>query len=208
VEGLQWDFGNGCSLVGQKRRPYPIHHAEIPRGWQPSENGNPVLIYKNHRITVFPADRGWKFCVAKIESDDDPFFSEAYHTEDAAKFEALARMDNRPSQHSTNAQDRAAVRKGKWEEQIAERVKTHQELSSALVAATTVTDLRKIERKVESQVKQSSWQIPEYYRDGVSRNLIEQAEEMEKQFQSLATSVALRITELKSQRTRKDPAAG
>lgn len=64
---FDWLFGRG--------RPSDVTPppASAPQ-WEPSENGNAAIIHKNRRITVFASDRGWKFCVAKIENDNNPFF--------------------------------------------------------------------------------------------------------------------------------------
>lgn len=67
--------------------------------WSLSLNGNPTIIRRGHRITVFPGDGGWKYCIAKLEKDDDPFYSEAYETEPAAKYEALADIEGRESRY-------------------------------------------------------------------------------------------------------------
>ena len=58
--------------------------------WGVSENGNPTLVYGDYRVTVFPQDRGWKYCVADELDRVDPIFSERYKTEEEAKVAALA----------------------------------------------------------------------------------------------------------------------
>ncbi len=67
--------------------------------WSRSANGNPVIFRLNRCITVFRTDSGWKYCIATIDEDDNPYFSEVYETEVAAKFEALARLEGRESRY-------------------------------------------------------------------------------------------------------------
>jgi hypothetical protein len=195
---FDWLFGKKLDLVDTiGLAPVQWCQTHDPQ-WEPSENGNPCLIYKNRRITVFERDRGWKFCIAKIEDDDDPYFSEVYFDEAAAKYEALARMDGRPSKHLTRSEDYGRARKEKWEDQIVERAKLYEELSDALSIAANVTELRKIQRKIESQAKQATWQISQYYRDGVSQHLITQAEALAGKFDAMAPKIETKIAEMKA----------
>lgn len=77
---LNWLFGTGVK-------------------WSRSSNGNPMIIRRKRRITVFRSDGGWKYCIARIEQDDNPFYSEAFETKAAAKFEALAHVEGRESRY-------------------------------------------------------------------------------------------------------------
>lgn len=67
--------------------------------WSRSRNGNPVIFRLNRCVTVFRSDGGWKFCIATVDEDGNRYFSEAYETEAAAKFEALACLEGRVSRH-------------------------------------------------------------------------------------------------------------
>ena len=167
-------------------------------GWGSSESGNSMTIYRNRRVTVFPSDRGWKFCIAKVEDDEDPYFSDVYRDEDAAKYEALAWMDGRPSRNSTMQEDRQVNRRKQWEEQISQRAALLAILSKDLPLAANLTEVRKIERKVQSHVKQGSWQISEYVRDGVSDVLIRQAEELHRSYEALSQRVEDRVASFKT----------
>jgi hypothetical protein len=170
--------------------------------WGSTESGNPCLIHKQRRITVFERERGWKFCVAKIQGDDDPYFSEAYFSEDAAKFEAVAWMDGRPSQYPTRSEDRGRARKERWEAQIVERANLYQQIVEALPLASNVTELRKIERKVESHIRQEEWQMTQYCHDGVSKPLIDQAEALADNFRAMPPVIKARIEEIKAKRRK------
>ncbi|NKM14168.1 hypothetical protein GFL85_24635 [Rhizobium laguerreae] len=199
---LDWLFGSRKSALEQEPFAQGTRGPSSPPHWERSERGNPALIFDNRRITVFEQDRGWKFCIAKIKDDNDPFFSEVYDTEDAAKYEALARVSGQVSKYTTRSHDLKSARKDRWEEQIADRAKLFEDLSAALLAASNVTDLRKIESKVSSQLKQASWQITQYYRDGVAPSLVEKAEDLEKNLQAMLSAVEARIAEFKSRRRK------
>jgi hypothetical protein len=199
---LNWLFGR--QQQGANPEPQPDQPRRSARNpvWEISDNGNPFIIYKNRRITVFERDRGWKYCVAKIEEDNDPYFSEVYFTVDAAKYEALAWLDGRPSANATRSQDAARARREKWEELIAEKATLYEELSATMPLATSVTELRKIERKVASQIKQGSWQIAEYHQAGVAPPVVKQAEDLVEKFKAMATAVEDRVAEVKSRPVR------
>jgi hypothetical protein len=173
--------------------------------WESSENGNPCIIHKNRRITVFASDRGWKFCVAKIENDNNPFFSEVYRTDEAAKYEALAHVDRRPSKHATLSQDNRDARRLKWEALIVDKEKLFSELSGSLVSTTSVTELRKIERKVDTQIRQDPRLITDYYRDGISDQFVIRAEKTAKEFELLKSLIEARAAELNAARRVRKP---
>ncbi|NNH67991.1 hypothetical protein [Rhizobium laguerreae] len=198
---LDWLFGGSSTVQA------PTTVSPLSSRWESTENGNPSTIYRNRRITVFEQDRGWKFCVAKIEGDDNPYFSEVYETADAAKYEAFAYFGGQPSTYQTRSEisrkSRADVSVG----YIAETERLYRDLTAKLVdPELTVTELRKIERKVEGQVKRASWQLTQYYRDGVRRSAIDTAERLEPLFEALSADVAQRIEEAKARPRRRKPA--
>ncbi len=69
--------------------------------WSVSENGNAMIIINSVRITVFQNNSGWKYCIAKIHSHKEPYFSELYASEQAARDEALAKFHDQPSRHES-----------------------------------------------------------------------------------------------------------
>lgn len=80
---------------------------------------------------------------------------------------------------------------------LVEKANKCDQISDALPLAANVTDLRKLERKVQSEVKISSWHISECYRVGVAQQLIDQAEALAPKFEALAAAIESRIAELK-----------
>lgn len=74
--------------------------------WAVSENGNDTALFRGSRVTVFPDYTVWKFCVSDEGEDSDPYFSESYATKEAARFEAIAMVEGRPSQHPTTRETR------------------------------------------------------------------------------------------------------
>lgn len=177
--------------------------------WQTSERGNAMMIYGSRRLTVFPSDGGWKYCIATGENDDDPFFSDPYRSEDHAKDDALAHAAGSPRQHSTLSDDTRGVTTSRWEAVLVEKVKKYNQISRALPSAVNVTDLRKLERKVQSEVKISPWHISECYRVGLPQQLIDQAQALVPKFEALASAIEFRIAELKGRsRSKAEKAAG
>ncbi|TCL70469.1 hypothetical protein [Rhizobium sp. BK251] len=196
---LDWLFGKQGTSSEERRAPQSQDEL-----WSISENGNPMMTYRNRRITVFAGNDGWKFCVAKITADNDPYFSEVYASEAAAKYEALAWMNGSPSLHQSFQEQRRENRASKWEECILATETLANDLQAALADhSLNVTALRKIEAKIAPNVKRFSWQITQYYRDGVSDELIHKAEGLEKRFQALALVVDTRIAEAKSRPRKK-----
>jgi hypothetical protein len=173
--------------------------------WESSENGNPCLILKNRRITVFASNHGWKFCIARIENDDNPFFSEVYQTEEAAKYEALAHVERRPSKYASFSQYSREARRLKWEALIVDKEALFSALSDTLASTITLTELRKIERKVDSQIKQDSRLITDYYRDGISDELVIRAEKTANDFEVLKSKIVDRAAELKATGRKRKP---
>ena len=163
--------------------------------WSVSENGNAMIISGSTRITVFPSDRGWKYCIADVKDREEPCFSEVYESEQAARDEALAHFHGQPSRHEPLSAQAQRRRKGKWEEVINQREDLIQEIRSFLAAGQdhNITALRKPETKIASHLKQLDWQITEYHLDGVSENLIGIAERQQVALSELANEVADKI---------------
>src|SRR5690606_30636079 len=81
--------------------------------WRRSINGNAVIRAGSLRITVFPSDGGWKFCIANGD-DDRPYYSDAYETEDIAKQESLAALHGLPQLNKTKRETREAQETAQW----------------------------------------------------------------------------------------------
>lgn len=79
-------------------------------GWRKSSSGNPMRVVGNMRITVFPSDEGWKYCIAELPEDDDPYFSDVYQGEDQAMQSALDHVAGRDSAHQSNREIRKVKR--------------------------------------------------------------------------------------------------
>lgn len=171
--------------------------ASKEQDWQPSENGNPVRIVGRTRLTVFQSDGGWKYCIADVEKDD-PYFSDPYQTEAAAKHEALAHVSGIPSKHRSlyeDGRDRALL---KWEAAARGRLTDARQLADALREPNlNVTALRKIEGKIATRLRSISWQVIEFQRRGVSDQAIEEANAAEKMLSALDAAVKERIAEAK-----------
>jgi hypothetical protein len=75
--------------------------------WSLSEKGNDTALLRGSRVTVFPDYTVWKFCISDEGEDSEPFFSESYATKEAARFEAIAMVEGRPSQYPTTREIRA-----------------------------------------------------------------------------------------------------
>ena len=69
------------------------------KGWTTTANGNLVHFSGQRRLTVFPRDGGWKYCLALTADDEAPCFSDVYETQDHAKFEGLAFLYGTASQY-------------------------------------------------------------------------------------------------------------
>lgn len=71
--------------------------------WRKSENGNMTSVVQGRRVTIYSDSGGWKFCLADVDEDREPFFSESYATQVAAQYEAAAMIEGRPSRFKSNA---------------------------------------------------------------------------------------------------------
>ncbi len=165
------------------------------KGWTVSENGNPMLVDGSTRITVFAQDRGWKFCIAEVEDRTEPYFSEAYASEQDAREEAVAFYREEPPRHQPLSVSSAESRRGRWEAHIRERTSLIEEIQRLLSEnpALGITALRKPEAKVASHIKQLEWQIAQYHRSDVSPELIALSERQAQTLAQLAKEIGARI---------------
>ena len=184
--------------------------------WQVSQNGNPTMSVGQMRITVFPLvdevypqgnppRRVWIYCVAYEDNDDDPYFSDPYETEEAAKYEALAFINGSPSRHQSETELRNQRRIDRpiaqCEGGARQREQLIAEISDMLKHENlNVTALRKPEKRIASQLKALEWQIPQchYYPDGDRENAIALAEKQKIALHGLAQRVEARIAERKA----------
>lgn len=172
------------------------------KGWTVSENGNPMLVDGSTRITVFPQDRGWKFCIADVEDRTEPYFSEAYSSEQDAREEAIAYYREEPPRHRPLSASSAESRRERWEAHIRDRTKLIEEIRRYLLENPNlgITALRKPEAKVSSHIKQLEWQVAEYYRADVSPELIALAERQAQTLSELAQEISAKIEARQKQR--------
>lgn len=191
---FSWLFGKSESRARQS--------STITDRWNVSENGNLMLIEGSTRITVFQQDRGWKYCIADVDDQEDPYFSEAYANEEEAQEEALAHFQGEQTRHQPLSVSFAEERRQRWETLIGERSKLVEELQRYLAENSDlgITALRKPEAKIASHLKQLDWQISEYQRDGVSADLISLAERQRPLLAKVAEEVAARIEAKQAQR--------
>jgi len=196
--------------------------------WKVSQNGNPTMVVGGQQITVFAYDdevvtsmdawppplnsaviRGWKYCIADEGDDDDPYYSDPYETEEAAKYEALAFINGSPSRHRSLTERRREAwreyrrqqRLKRWGKAIQEREQLIADISDLLTRDDlNITALRKPEAKIASRLKALGWQISEYHADGVRKEAIAQAEMQKITLRELAQRVEARITERKAKR--------
>lgn len=77
---LDWLFGNSNAATSLS-------------SWSMSENGNPTRVIGTYQITVFEQDGGWKYCISKVDGDDNPYFSDLLESMAEAKQVALAEFD-------------------------------------------------------------------------------------------------------------------
>lgn len=183
-----------------------------PKGWTPSENGNPMRITNGKRITVFERDGGWKFCIANENGDDDPYFSDAYETEHAARTEAVAWMNGSPTTYQT-------INDIRYERRLSRENQRHTEAileCSAAVKSMTkeipdllsspdinITKLRPIERQIE-KVAKNLQRAEDHFRIEENASQVETAERLSTLLVALRSSVDSKIAWLqktpKSQR--------
>lgn len=75
-------------LFGRKQAP----SRPAAPSWQASERGNPTILHGRYRVTVFQQDGGWKYVLGDEDDNDEPYFSEKFQTEGAAKRAALREL--------------------------------------------------------------------------------------------------------------------
>lgn len=196
---FKWLFGRSTSKDETARSP--------GNRWVVSENGNPMLIEGTIRITVFPQDRGWKFCIADVDDGEDPYFSDVYSSELVAKEEALAHLRGEPPIHEPLSASYTEDRRDRWEAHIRTRAALIEEIQRLLSenSELSITALRKPEAKVSSHLKQLKWQIAEYHRAGVSADMIAQSERQESVLSRLADEIGKRIKAKQAQRPARKP---
>lgn len=186
----------------QKSRPSIAHKKPQPilQEWGASEKGNPTQIYHGKDVTVFESDGGWKFTIGDPNDRREPYFSEPYETVDIAKTEALRHMNRLPSLHQSLPEQRREKRRQKEEEQREEFVSNEPEIIAALAAsadaAANVTELRKIERKAETQLRHVDRVVGSIAIYG-SDEAIEKALIVQKEARELLENIRMRVAELK-----------
>ncbi len=193
---LAWLFGR----TPAPSEPEPPALSTLPT-WQISENGNPTILFESGgRLTVFEDDRGgWKFCASQGDGSTDPYFSEPYETVEAAKLEALAYVTATPSRHTSITERYRQEGRARWEEMVDKKADLLTQMKKALEDPNlNVTQLRKIEAKVATQIKQLAWQIDELQRRGVDNRVIAEAERLAVEFPNLASEIEQRIAERKA----------
>ncbi|TIN18539.1 MAG: hypothetical protein E5Y31_25950 [Mesorhizobium sp.] len=122
----------------------------------------------------------------------------------AAKHEALAWIDGRQPGYQSRSEVNRDRRRNRWEAVIEEKIALSDGIKKSLVQSDlNVTQLRKLEAKVSSQVRQLSWQTSELYSAAVSDSTIATAERLKKDFDFLAERIATRIAERKTHSTKK-----
>lgn len=170
--------------------------------WKTSENGNPSFERGNIRVTVFPKDGGWKYCLADIDDQEEPYFSEVYTHEYEAKEEALARLSGASSRHQPQSALRELDRRERWEAYIEERERAIADMRQYLADNPDLglSALRKPEAKLKSWQGQLEWQIAEYHRNDVAQRLIGMAERQKPIVAQMAEEVGRRIDAKKAAR--------
>lgn len=181
------------SRTEPERNQKSIFH--VADEWQLSEHGNAMRLYHGKRLTVFERDGGWKFCIADADEDDDPYFSDPYETEDAAKYEVMALLDGRPSEHKTMREAYAESRDAQMVERLAECSTSVTNLFG-LISETinapdvNITKLRPLEQKLITVQKTLS-RLDEHFRMrddaqslGSAEGLLSQSQDMSRQVTS------------------------
>ncbi|MGB3042417.1 MAG: hypothetical protein WBB98_04455 [Xanthobacteraceae bacterium] len=121
-------------------------------GWQPSTNGNPMILAGKLIITVYTEFNGWKFCVGK-NTNAKPYFSDSYHEEDQAKREAIAFVLRIRPIHKTRKEIRRQEGIDSWLSVLRENESALSALPEEVVAqvnadGATVTKLRPLEAQI------------------------------------------------------------
>lgn len=196
---FSWLFGKGKS-----KSDAPVYSDR----WTVSENGNPTLLEGSTGITIFKQDRGWNYCIADVDDQNAPYFSEAFFSEQDAREKALAHFRGQPPDHQPLSASFAEERRHSWEEHIRERSRLIEELERFFAENPDlgITALRKPEAKIASHLKQLDWQAGEYRSLGVSAELVSLAERQRPALAKLAEEVATRLEAKQAQRPpRKQP---
>jgi hypothetical protein len=147
-----------------KLRNSSLQHAQISKTdatrrsqWVSSESGNPTTTYQGWRLTVFESDGGWKYCIADHNDRREPEFSEPYETKDIAMEEGQRRIDGRNPRNQSLPEARRALRRQREKEQqytfLNDEPQILLSLRSDAESAANVTELRKVERKLETRKK-------------------------------------------------------
>lgn len=175
--------------------------------WAVSENGNPMIVRYGKRITVFPEYGGWTFCIADASIDDrDPFFSGRYTTLEAAKYEAIAALEDRPATHKTSYEERKEINLQASRDYVASRRIVLNEIKWELAANPgTVSALRKIERKLTSSLKALPRMRDEIYVSGADDGEVEDIDRLISAFQLEGQLIERVVGEMKARPRSKRP---
>lgn len=175
--------------------------------WQPSTNGNPMILAGKLRITVYTEFNGWKFCVAK-NTNAKPYFSDSYHLESEAKREAIAFVLRIKSIHKTRKEIRRQDDIKNWRSHLREREQAIAALPEEIVSTAysddvTVTKLRALENRIAKMERWSAAgarSMAEYGMPDETKNFLRQAEA----FATMLEYVQERISKMKAEaRNRK-----
>lgn len=187
---LSWLFGSSGS-EGYRGDPEP--------GWQESEQGNATRIIGNRRLTIFPQDEGFKFCVAKADRDDhNPHFSELYTSHADARAAGLAFVEGRPSPVVSQTSVWRDERRSRSRLYLEETIGRLKDLAGETDQARNITDLRNIERKAESTIRGLSNQLSRVLHDDLSTDDIDRAERLKAVAEQLLQRVQDAITARKA----------
>jgi hypothetical protein len=175
--------------------------------WETSDSGNATVTRDNHRLTVFPHDGGWKFCIADAEDRYEPHFSDVYTHEFEAKEEAIARLTGGLSRHQPRSFSRREDGRQRWEALIEERERAIVELRKYLATNPDlgISALRKPEGKLKSWTRQLEWQFPGYGRNEVSQQLVLAAKQQVPAVKALTEEVQRRIAAKEATRPTPRP---
>ena len=189
-----WLFGGRANELATPTSPLEPPASAGP-AWQSSENGNPTTILGRIRLTVFPQDNGWKFCIANVDDRGEPHFSDVYASEAAAREEALAAVRGEPSRHRPLWVDGAENRRRRMEAELDARAATIEDLRAWLSGNPDagISALRKPELKIRSQLRQLDWHVGELERLGASASVVTGAREQSRILSDLAGEVAARL---------------